>query len=187
VTPPPARHVLVSALDLHRPHALSDAGEVIVDLHDLPPAAKSDFLRLDVVAFLAAIDHAQTAIQINAPGTRWFDEDIIQIVMALGYALGGLVVPRVRHTEDLRAAAELLDEIEHEFPVVRPLALQARVGDARVAESIAEAPRLTALIVDSDDEGTQARALAVARERGLAAVGGPGVRPAFLPGAWTPG
>jgi citrate lyase beta subunit len=132
-----------------------DADEVVLDLEAIPVSEKNDFLR---VALAESVTRggwrANTiAVQINLHGTRWFEEDLIQLVMLAAFGIDSMVVPAVNCTEDVRAASELLDEIEFEFPVENPLSLQARIGSPAglaVVEDITKvSPRLQALVFDS--------------------------------------
>ena len=151
------------------------ADELILDVHAIPDRAKTDFLRLAVAAAIAKGHLAPTTtIRINHASTRWFMEDVIQFVLAIGSGVDCMVVPGVRGAGDVLAAAELLEEIETEFPVERPIGLEAAVDPATgrdVLEEIARAStRLEALVVDAG--GDPAEVIACAAAHGLAAVDG---------------
>jgi citrate lyase subunit beta/citryl-CoA lyase len=175
----PGRCVLVSAVDTERIGAVFAAApaEVVVDLAGAPPEARDDFLRLRVVEAIGAEHDSVASIQINRPGTRWFDEDIIQIVMAVELGVDCFVVPHTECAEHVRAAAELLIEIEAEFPVSQPIGLEARLqseAGIKAVDAIASASdRLRALVVDVPSVTAWERAAVAASAAGLDLVAGP--------------
>jgi citrate lyase subunit beta/citryl-CoA lyase len=175
----PERCVLVSAVDTERIGTVFAAApaEVVVDLTGAPPEARDDFLRLRVVEAIGAGNDSVASIQINRPGTRWFDEDIIQIVMAVELGIDCFVVPHTECAEHVRAAAELLTEIETEFPVARPIGLEARLqseAGIEAVDAIASASdRLRALVVDVPSVTAWERAALAASAAGLDLVAGP--------------
>jgi len=134
-----------------------DADQVVLDLRSVPVRCKTDVIRLAVADAVNSLPWAAptVAVQLNDSGTRWFQEDIVQLVMLVGSGVDRVIVPDVREPAQVLAAAQLLDEIEHEFPVERPIRIEARIGSARGvvnADVIAAAsPRLDAVIFDCDD------------------------------------
>jgi len=173
--------------------------EVILDLRSLQPRDKTDFTRLAIVDALSkgTWQAGTVAVQINPRGTRWFEEDLIQLVMLVRSGIACLVVP-AEETEDIIAASQLLNEMEAQFPVETPIGLEARIETprgVRHAEQIATvSPRLEALIFDSvtyaravdsavagsasevtgeQREQARSRVSAAARAHGLTAIEGP--------------
>jgi citrate lyase beta subunit len=151
------------------------ADEIVLDLRSVPESGKSDLVRLAVADAITGLSWRAPAILValNEAGTRWFREDIVQLVMLVGAGVERVVVPGVRDPDQLLAAVELLDEIEHEFPVRRPVAVAARVGcvhrpgelSALVAALHGISPRLDSLILDSSGpEADETRAYREAAE-----------------------
>jgi citrate lyase beta subunit len=133
-----------------------DADEVVLDLEAIPAHEKTDFLRVAVAdAINATRWRAPTiAVQVNLQGTRWFDEDLIQLVMLVGSGIDCMVVPNVTSVENVRAASELLDEIEFEFPVENRIGLEVRIGSSQglmlIEQIVAASERLEAVVFDAD-------------------------------------
>jgi citrate lyase beta subunit len=182
----------LSALD-------GSADEVIVDFASVPPRDKTDFLRLAIARAIQDSTHEPLiAVRINAPSTQWFTEDIIQFVLTIWSGLDAMVVPRVGGLDDVRAAAELLDEIETEFPVAHPIALEIGLerlpSVSEIDEFVGASDRVDALVLDAATTPGQRRdVIRHASSIGVQVIAGLGsglsvadARRSGFAGAWTP-
>ncbi|MGZ5326349.1 MAG: aldolase/citrate lyase family protein, partial [Solirubrobacterales bacterium] len=86
------------------------ADEVVIDLEDaVAPEAKTEARAAAVSALEADWGGSAVAIRINAVGSEWWRDDVIELAAA-GAALASLVVPKCERAADLESVASLLDD-----------------------------------------------------------------------------
>jgi hypothetical protein len=141
--------------------------EVTLDRLGGAPAGGTTVVNLDVIAATTHPDAVRIRVAlagsrfrsvpgltvvINQCGTRYFEEDIIQLVQLTGHGVSRLVIPNVTGAVQVRTAGELLDEIESRFPVEQPLSLGVMVaGNADpggMEDACTASRRVDALVVD---------------------------------------
>lgn len=92
----------------------SDADEVVFDLEDSLAPGEKPAARAALVD--AVRDHdwdgTRVSYRINGTDTRWWYDDVIEPVTAVGDVVDTLVVPKVHDPSDVRAVATLLDGVE---------------------------------------------------------------------------
>jgi citrate lyase subunit beta/citryl-CoA lyase len=128
------------------------ADEVIVDLEDaVPPAEKTEAARRLVTTMLTGQDwNAPTlAVRVNVVESRWFEDDVTELLQHAGDALDALVLPKIESAAQVEAAGALLDRLGSD------VALEAQIESARglvnVEQIAAASPRLEALIFGPGD------------------------------------
>ncbi len=131
-TPRPRRSVLyVPAVNVRALAKLPslDADAVIVDCEDsVAPDRKAE-----ARAALAALPRPRgdLVIRVNAPSTEWFADDMAAAIAAAPHAI---LVPKVDHPSDLRAAVDLLKEADE----LGPLRLWAMIETPKAILNIRE-------------------------------------------------
>ena len=106
-TPASDERMMESAAD-------SDADEVFLDLEDsVAPNAKVD-AREPLIA--AANDHDWSdkilSYRINGIDTRWWYDDVIEVISAAGEAIDDIIVPKVATASEIHTVANLLEQVE---------------------------------------------------------------------------
>jgi citrate lyase subunit beta/citryl-CoA lyase len=106
-TPASDERMMESAAD-------SDADEVFLDLEDsVAPNAKAD-AREPLIA--AANDHDWSekilSYRINGIDTRWWYDDVIEVISAAGEAIDDVIVPKVASASEIHTVENLLEQVE---------------------------------------------------------------------------
>ena len=92
----------------------SDADEVFLDLEDsVAPDAKAES-RKPLIKALELEDWSDKVVsyRINGLDTRWWYEDVIEVVSAAGEYLDDIIVPKVKSASDIHAIETLLEQVE---------------------------------------------------------------------------
>ncbi|MGZ5333113.1 MAG: HpcH/HpaI aldolase/citrate lyase family protein [Solirubrobacterales bacterium] len=129
------------------------ADEVVIDLEDaVAPEAKTEARAAAVSALEADWGGSAVAIRINAVGSEWWRDDVIELAAA-GAALASLVVPKCERAADLESVASLLDDAPgaHSDAIGLQALIETASGLVAVREICAASPRLEALIVGYAD------------------------------------
>jgi len=136
----------------------SDADEIFLDLEDsLAPgekiAARSTLI--DIVA-----DHDWTgrglSYRINGTDTRWWYDDIIEVVDSVGDAIDTLIVPKVRDPAEVETVEKLLASVEMNAGLeAGGIGLSAQIETAEGMNAVTDiahaSDRLTAIIFGPAD------------------------------------
>ncbi|MFC5133636.1 MULTISPECIES: HpcH/HpaI aldolase/citrate lyase family protein [Haloferacaceae] len=144
--------------DLIRKGRTTDADMLFLDLEDAILSERKVQTRSDLVEFLGSdpgIDKS-IAVRINAVTTRWWYEDLIDIVAEAGERIDSLIVPKVSRVEQLHAVDLLLRQVERnagvepgEIGLIPQLESATAINNAtRIARSV---DRLTALLFGPGD------------------------------------
>jgi citrate lyase subunit beta/citryl-CoA lyase len=118
-------------------------------------------------------------VRINDLRTPWCYRDLIEIVDSARSALNRIVVPKVRSTGDLAFVDRLLTQLEIEYELETPIAIEAQIEDPEGLLAVAEiakcSPRLKLLTFGQGDfaaaAGMPAREIGVRDEWDDAATG----------------
>jgi citrate lyase beta subunit len=131
--------------------------EVIIDFEDAIPAAdKTSEMRSQVAALLSSMPSRApiVAFRANAVGTRWFRDDISQLLEEAGQHIHSVVVPKVESATQIEVVDGLLSELEDDFGL-EPLTVEAQIESAlgllKAEEVAASSVRLVALIFGAGD------------------------------------
>ncbi|GAD52725.1 HpcH/HpaI aldolase/citrate lyase family [Halarchaeum acidiphilum MH1-52-1] len=92
----------------------SDADQVFFDLEDSLHASEKADARASLVEAVRTREWGETPLsyRINSVRTRWWYEDVIEVVTAVGTEIESLIVPKVREPADLRTVETLLESVE---------------------------------------------------------------------------
>lgn len=180
------------------------ADHVFLDLEDaVAPVEKNDTTRARIVQALVEQSWlARTrAVRVNAVGTPWCVDDIVQVVAGAASRLDCLVLPKVEGADQVQFVHHLLEHLEHAHEIPDRIGLEIQIESPRglvEIERIATAsdriealifgpgdyaaaagiPQLTVGMIDPGYPGDQwhyvlARIATTARAFGLQAIDGP--------------
>lgn len=136
----------------------SGADEVFLDLEDsVAPNEKPD-ARQNVVDGLLEQDwgDVNTCYRINGVTTRWWYEDVIDVVSEAGRALDTIMIPMVNRPHDVYTVERLLEQVEvnNDLPF-GSIGLQAQIesaaGMTNVADIATATDRLETLVFGPGD------------------------------------
>jgi citrate lyase subunit beta/citryl-CoA lyase len=138
--------------------AASDADEVFLDLEDaVAPSAKAE-AREPLVE--AARDHDWSdkllSYRINGVDTRWWYDDVIEVVGAAGEHVDDIIVPKVSDASELQTVDDLLTQVErnNDRPV-GSIGLEPQIEDGEGMHNVHEiahaTDRLSCLIFGPGD------------------------------------
>jgi len=92
----------------------SDADEIFFDLEDsLAPGEKPD-ARSTLIDVVRDNEWTDTGLsyRINGTDTRWWYDDIIEVISAVGDAVDSVIIPKVTGPDDIRTVETLLSSVE---------------------------------------------------------------------------
>lgn len=147
---------------------LSAADAIILDLEDaVAPDAKA-MARGEAVKALTGLDYGYRirGLRINGSGTPWHADDVVAAVKARPDAL---VLPKVESPADIRALHQLLDADASTADMAiwamleSPLAV---LNAQAIARCVQDCPRLTLLVVGSNDLAREA-SMPISADRAL--------------------
>lgn len=130
---------------------------VFLDLEDAVAENMKVTARGMVVHALNTLDWgAKTrAVRINDLGTRYAYTDIIELVKGAGGNLDVIIVPKVKCAADVQWVDTLLNQIEMDIGLEKPIGLEAVIEEVEAMMNIdqiaASSPRLEALILGMGD------------------------------------
>lgn len=143
--------------------AHSAADSVCIDLEDSIAPALKDRCRSDVIAALRELEfgHRARIVRINGMETSWAYRDLVDVVEGAGDRVDLIMIPKVRHADDVRFVDTLLSQIEARRGFTRRIGLQAQIENASgflyAREIAASSSRLRALIFGAGDYAASMR------------------------------
>ncbi len=92
----------------------SDADEVFLDLEDSVAPSEKAAARDPLIAAVREADWTDTilAYRINGIDTKWWYEDVIQVVSACGDVIDDIIIPKVKRPSDIHTVENLLEQVE---------------------------------------------------------------------------
>jgi len=136
----------------------SDADEVFLDLEDSLGPGEKVTARSALIDIVADRDWEDRGLsyRINGTDTRWWYDDIIDVVGGVGEAIDTLIVPKVRAPADVQAVEKLLASVETGAGLpVGSVGLSAQIETAAGMNAVTDiahaSDRLTALIFGPAD------------------------------------
>lgn len=107
--------------------------QVLLDLEDAVADGAKIAARATVIAALREHDWSGkiVSVRVNARPTRWFEDDVREVVGAAGDAIDSVVMPKVDDADDALALAKLLDEVETEHGLERQIVIEPQIESAR--------------------------------------------------------
>src|SRR4051812_7227868 len=130
------------------PDLVRDVDVVLGNLEDAIPADAKEAARAGFIEMVRSIDFGSTGLwtRINALGSPWALDDILQIVGAVGNKLDVIMLPKVEGAWDIHYLDQLLAQLEARHGVSKPILVHAILETAegvKNVEDIAQAsPRM---------------------------------------------
>jgi len=92
----------------------SEADKVLFDLEDSLHATEKEEARQTLTEAVRSYNWEDTPLtyRINGLQTRWWYNDVIEIVQVIGEQIDGIVLPKVRKPADVQAVETLLKQVE---------------------------------------------------------------------------
>lgn len=122
------------------------ADEVVLDLEDAVAPERKAAARETLIEELPNQEWADVrlAYRINGIDSRWWYEDVIAVVSAVGELIEELVVPKVTKPSDLHTVANLLRQVEVNADLrVGAIGLQAQIEDGHGVHNVYEIAHAT--------------------------------------------
>ena len=165
------------------PDLVRDVDVVLGNLEDAIPADAKEAARAGFIEMARSIDFGSTGLwtRINALGSPWALDDILQIVGAVGNKLDVIMLPKVEGAWDIHYLDQLLAQLEARYAVRRPILIHAILETAEGVNNVeaiaAASPRMHGMSLGPAD-------LAASRAMKTTRVGGghPGYKVLADPG-----
>ena len=135
----------------------SEADEIVIDLEDSLGPSEKTAARTVLIETVQAHDWSDTGVgyRINGTNTRWWYEDVIDVVEAVGGAIDSLIVPKVQAPSDIRTVTTLLESVETNAGSDGSIGISAQIETAAGMDAITEiahaSDRLEALVFGPAD------------------------------------
>lgn len=135
-----------------------DADRVFIDLEDsLHPNEKAD-ARESLIEAVHAYpwEEKPLSYRINSVQTRWWYEDVIDVVEAVGEKIDSIILPKVREPADVHTVEKLLEQVEVNAGI-RPgsiglvVQIETAMGMGNVERIVHASERLRAVIFGAGD------------------------------------
>jgi citrate lyase subunit beta/citryl-CoA lyase len=134
------------------------ADEVFLDLEDSLAPGEKETARSELVDVVDGEDWNGTALsyRMNGTETRWWYDDVIEVVDSVGPTIDTVIIPKVRGPRDVRTVETLLDSVETNAGIEPgSVGLSAQIETASGMNSVTEivqaSDRLTAVIFGPAD------------------------------------
>jgi len=138
--------------------AESDADEVFLDLEDsVAPDAKAD-ARDPLIDAAREADWSDTILsyRINGIDTKWWYDDVIEVVSAAGDVIDDIIIPKVAGPSDIHTVENLLEQVEvNAGREVGRIGLEPQIEDGEGMHNVHEiahaSDRLSSIILGPGD------------------------------------
>lgn len=131
----------------------SEADEIFIDLEDSLAPSEKNAARSELIQTVTDHEWSNKGLsyRINGTNTRWWHDDIIDVVEAVGEAIDTLIVPKVQAPSDIQTVATLLKTVEtNAGSEMGPIGISAQIETAAGMNAVSEiahtTDRLEALI-----------------------------------------
>jgi malyl-CoA/(S)-citramalyl-CoA lyase len=177
------------------PELVCDVDVVLGNLEDAIPADAKEAARTGFIEMAQTVDFGPTGLwtRINALGSPWVLDDILQIVGAIGNKLDVIMLPKVEGAWDIHYLDQLLAQLEAQHAIGRPILIHAILETAEgvnnVASIAAASPRMHGISLGPADLAAS-RAMKTTRVGGghpdykVLADPGEGLRAAYQQDLW---
>src|SRR5215210_556981 len=177
------------------PELVREVDVVLGNLEDAIPADAKEAARAGFIAMAQRVDFGSTGLwtRINALGSPWILDDILQIVGAVGNKLDVIMLPKVEGAWDIHYLDQLLAQLEANHAIGRPILIHAILETAEgvnnVATIAAASPRMHGISLGPADLAAS-RAMKTTRVGGghpdykVLSDPGPGPRAAYQQDLW---
>ncbi|WP_028582878.1 HpcH/HpaI aldolase/citrate lyase family protein [Desulfogranum mediterraneum] len=137
---------------MHPKAAASQADVIMLDLEDSVPVDAKEAARAQVIQSLQELDWDQgtVTVRINSLDTPFAYRDLLEVAEACGQVIDAIVIPKVNDPSDIHFARHLLDGIELNRGLDRPIRIEASIetaeGLSRATEIAAASDRVVSLV-----------------------------------------
>src|SRR5215218_6385371 len=120
------------------PDLVRDVDVVLGNLEDAIPADAKEAARAGFIEMARSIDFGSTGLwtRINALGSPWILDDILQIVGAVGNELDVIMLPKVEGAWDIHYLDQLLAQLEARHRVKKPILIHAILETAEGVDNV---------------------------------------------------
>lgn len=125
----------------------SDADEVFLDLEDSLAPGEKEQARSELINIVEGHDWSETVLsyRINGTETRWWYDDVIDVLEAVGSDIDNLIVPKIDHPSEVRTVSTLIRSIETSISLsIGSIGLGVQIETAAAMNNVTD-------IVDADD------------------------------------
>jgi len=136
----------------------SAADEIFLDLEDSVAPGEKQSARSDLIDVVETqqCDEMVLSYRINGTDTRWWYNDVIEVVDAVGEGIDTLTIPKVRGPSDIQAVTTLLEAVETNAGIATgSIGVNAQIETATGMSAITEiahaTDRLQALVFGPAD------------------------------------
>jgi malyl-CoA/(S)-citramalyl-CoA lyase len=121
------------------PELVREVDVVLGNLEDAIPADAKEAARTGFIEMAQAVDFGAAGLwtRINALGSPWMLDDILQIVGAVGNKLDVVMLPKVEGAWDIHYLDQLLAQLEAKHAIVRPILIHAILETAEGVDNVA--------------------------------------------------
>jgi citrate lyase subunit beta/citryl-CoA lyase len=138
--------------------ASSDADEVFLDLEDsVAPKEKAE-TREPLIEAVETHDWSDKILsyRINGIDTKWWYDDVIEVVSAVGDAIDDIIIPKVANPSDVQTVENLLEQVEVNAGLeVGRIGLEPQIEDGEGMHNVHEiahsTDRLSSIILGPGD------------------------------------
>lgn len=142
--------------------AASDADYVLIDLEDSVAPSRKALARSAACAAITDLDWGRktVGVRVNAVGSPWILDDLLELVGAAGDKLDVICVSKVTGPDDLRFVSRILDHVE---PSARlPIGIDVLVEEAQAVVElhavVGSSPRIECIAFGPGDYAASLRA-----------------------------
>jgi citrate lyase subunit beta/citryl-CoA lyase len=136
----------------------SETDEIVLDLEDSLAPGEKEPARGELIEIVRDLDSDDVVLsyRINGTDTRWWYDDVIDVVTAVGEKIDTIVVPKVRTVADVQTVETLLTSVETRAGLdVGSVGLDAQIETADGMNAVTDiahaSDRLTALVFGPAD------------------------------------
>jgi malyl-CoA/(S)-citramalyl-CoA lyase len=129
----------VEKLRAKAPELVREVDVVLGNLEDAIPADAKEAARTGFIEMAQAVNFGATGLwtRINALGSPWVLDDILQIVGAVGNKLDVVMLPKVEGAWDIHYLDQLLAQLEARHAIPRPILIHAILETAEGVDNVA--------------------------------------------------
>src|SRR5215212_11562755 len=120
------------------PELIAQVDVVLGNLEDAIPADAKEAARAGFIEMARSIDFGSTGLwtRVNALGSPWALDDILQIVGAVGNKLDVIMLPKVEGAWDIHYLDQLLAQLEARCAIRRPILIHAILETAEGVNNV---------------------------------------------------
>ena len=138
--------------------ARSDADEVFLDLEDSVAPSEKAAARTPLIEAVREHDWSDKILsyRINGIDTRWWYDDLIEVVSAVGSDVDDIILPKVGHPSEIHTVENLLEQVEVNAGLsVGSIGLEPQIEDGNGMHNVYEiahaSDRLSSVILGPGD------------------------------------